>query len=79
MKVGTGFGSALVGWGLEIGGYNGAAAVQTASTLFAERVMYAGLPVIGIIICMICLYFTNIDKIYGTIRKDLDARRQSRP
>lgn len=74
LKIGTGLGSAIIGWGLALGGYNKDLVAQSASTLFAERLIYSGLPIIGVIICIISLYFANVDKVYGTIRKELDER-----
>lgn len=74
MKVGTGFGSAFVGWGLAFGGYNKDLAVQAASTLFAEKMMYMALPCVGIAICLICLYFTNLDKMLDQIHREMDER-----
>lgn len=78
MKVGTGLGSAICGWGLALGGYDANEAVQSAQTLSAEVIMFVALPILIIIICMISLYFTNIDKIYPKIRKELDERLSKR-
>ncbi len=35
-KVGTGLGAAILGWGLDIGGYDGSLTVQAQSALDAE-------------------------------------------
>ena len=74
MKVGTGIGSAVVGWGLEFGGYVGDAAVQSASALFAIKALYTWVPMILIILGTIILAMSNLDKIYPTIRKELAER-----
>ena len=74
MKVGTGIGSAVVGWGLELGGYAGDAAVQSASALFAIKALYTWVPMILIIIGTVIMAACNLDKIYPTIQKDLAAR-----
>ena len=76
MKVGTGIGSAVVGWGLAFGGYAGDAAVQSASALFAIKALYTWVPMILIIVGTVILAMCNLDKIYPTISKDLAARRQ---
>ena len=76
MKVGTGIGSAVVGWGLAFGGYAGDAAVQSASALFAIKALYNWVPMILIIVGTVILAMCNLDKIYPTISKDLAARRQ---
>ena len=74
MKVGTGFGSAAVGWGLELGGYDGLAAVQSASALFTIKALYTWVPMILIIVGTVILAACNLDKIYPTIQKDLAKR-----
>lgn len=74
MKVGTGLGSAAVGWGLALGHYDGALAVQTAETLGAIKFIYLGIPLITSVLCLIFLGMSNIDKIYPQMEKDLAAR-----
>ena len=74
MKVGTGIGSAVVGWGLELGGYVGDAAAQSASALFAIKALYTWVPMILIILGTVILAMSNLDKIYPTIRKELAER-----
>ena len=76
MKVGTGIGSAVVGWGLELGGYVGSAEVQSASALFAIKALYTWVPMILIIIGTVILAMSNLDKIYPTIRKELAERKK---
>ena len=76
MKVGTGIGSAVVGWGLALGGYSGEAAVQSASALFAIKALYTWVPMILIILGTVVLAACNLDKIYPTIRKELAERNQ---
>ena len=76
MKVGTGIGSAVVGWGLALGGYSGEAAAQSASALFAIKALYTWVPMILIIVGTVVLAFCNLDKIYPTIRKELAERNQ---
>lgn len=75
MKVGTGLGSALVGWGLALGQYNAALTTQTDSALNVIKFLYAGLPIIGLLLAVIFLGLTNIDKIYPQIKKDLEKQR----
>ncbi|MDC7127077.1 MAG: glycoside-pentoside-hexuronide (GPH):cation symporter [Spirochaetales bacterium] len=77
MKVGTGLGTAIVGWSLAIGHYDGAAAVQPASAIAAMKILYYVIPAILGILSLIVLYFTNIDKIYPKIRKDLDLKAKA--
>ena len=76
MKVGTGLGSAIVGWGLAIGNYNAQLAAQTEETLMAIKVLYLVLPLIIMAAGLVFLGFSNIDKIYPTMEKELAERAQ---
>ncbi len=76
-KVGTGLGTAILGWGLELGGYQATAAVQSAGTIRAIIFIGYGIPIICMILGIVFLSFSNIDKIYPQIEKDLAARRSS--
>ena len=61
-KVGTGLAAAALGWGLQIGGYNGSLDVQNASVLKAEIVLVYGVPVVMCILCIIAMSRWDIDK-----------------
>jgi GPH family glycoside/pentoside/hexuronide:cation symporter len=75
MKVGTGLGSAAVGWGLAIGGYNGELATQAGSALTAITALYTWIPLILVIIGIVVLAMCNLDKMLPTIQKDLAAKK----
>jgi GPH family glycoside/pentoside/hexuronide:cation symporter len=75
MKVGTGLGSAAVGWGLAIGGYNGELATQAGSALTAITALYTWIPLILVIVGIVILAMCNLDKMLPTIQKDLAARK----
>ncbi|MGA9519645.1 MAG: MFS transporter [Trichococcus sp.] len=77
MKVGTGIGSAVVGWGLAFGKYDAAAAVQSESALEVIKALYTYIPLAMIAIGLIVLAMSNLDKIYPTIMKDLEERRNN--
>ena len=77
MKVGTGIGSALVGWILAFGKYDGSAAVQSASAILSMKVLYIYLPIGLYILGFIALLFSNIDKIYPQVVIGLEERRQT--
>ena len=62
MKVGTGLGSALVGWLLEWGRYNADAAVQASSALTAMVILQIGVPMVLSIILTGLLIFWDIEK-----------------
>ena len=75
MKVGTGLGSAIVGWGLALGNYVGTEAVKSASALESIKALYTYVPLIVTAIGLVILLNANIDKIYPRIQKDLEDRR----
>ena len=76
-KIGTGFGTAALGWILAAGSYDGTAAVQSASAIFAIKSLFLYLPLIITVAVLIIWYlFLGIDKIYPTVQKDLKARRE---
>ena len=77
-KIGTGLGTAALGWILAAGNYDGTLAVQPASAIFAIKGLFLYLPfVITIIVLIIWYLFMGMDKIYPTIRKELDERRKN--
>ena len=61
-KLGSGFGSAIIGWGLAIGGYDAALAQQSAGALFSMNFMENAIPAICIVIAAICLVLWDMDK-----------------
>lgn len=75
MKVGSGIGTAALGWILGAGGFVEAAEVQSASALSAINVAFAWVPVITSVICVVCMGFFNLDKYYGQVVEDLTAGR----
>jgi GPH family glycoside/pentoside/hexuronide:cation symporter len=74
-KVGTGIGSALLGWGLNVGGYVGTAAVQSASAVSAIRAIYSYVPMIFTIIGMVLYAFANLDKISSVVQATIVKNR----
>ena len=60
-KIGTGIGSAAVGWGLALIGYNNAAETQTAATQSGIVFLTAGIPVILAAMLLILVFFWNLD------------------
>lgn len=73
-KIGNGVGSALLGLILDIGGYVGEAAVQTASALTSIRICFVWIPVAVYVICLIIMMFWHLDKEFAGIIADLNAR-----
>lgn len=72
VKVGGGIGTAAVGWLLELGGFEGAAAVQSAGAISMIFNLYITFPfIIGIIITVL-LAFLDVEK----ANKQWDAEHQ---
>lgn len=62
VKLGGGIGSAVVGWMLKWGGYDGTAAVQSAQAVNTIFFMYAVMPIIFGVIMAILIYFLKVEK-----------------
>lgn len=73
-KIGNGIGSALLGLILEIGGYIGEAATQTAAALTSIRVCFVWIPIAVYIAGLIIMKFYHLDKEFAGIIKDLKER-----
>lgn len=73
-KIGNGIGSALLGLILEIGGYIGEAATQTASALTSIRVCFVWIPIVVYIAGLIIMKFYHLDEEFAGIMKDLKER-----
>lgn len=74
MKIGIGLGSAASGWILAYGGYNGAAAQQSASALSAIRFGFGYFGAILALLCMIVLFLMDLDKYLGQVQIDLEEK-----
>lgn len=68
-KVGTGLGAAILGWGLDIGGYKGELAVQAQSALDAESFLLFIVPAIASAVCFAAMWFWDIDKKIAELKK----------
>ncbi|WP_313260071.1 MFS transporter [Lacrimispora sp.] len=73
-KVGSGLGSAMLGWILAVGGYIGGAAVQSASALFSIRICFVLIPIGVYAIGLVIMKFWNLDKEFDGIIADLKER-----
>lgn len=69
VKIGGGFGTAVVGWLLELSGYVGTNAVQTQSALDMMQFMYLWLPLIFDVLIMFILSRMNVEETNEKIRK----------
>ena len=69
MKVGSGIGTAALGWVLGFGGFDAKKAVQSAKSLAAINWSFAWIPFIMVVICMV---FFDLDKKYDQVLADLE-------
>ena len=69
--ISGGLAGALLAWGM----YKPGEAVQTGKAMFAIQAMYLYVPMILIFCSIITMLFYNLDKIYPTIKAELEERR----
>ena len=70
-KIGNGIGSALLGVILEVGGYVGNAAAQTASALTSIKICFVWIPIAVYVCGLIIMKFYHLDKEFDGILADL--------
>ena len=70
MKVGTGLGSAIVGWVLAFGNYDGQALTQPQSAVNSIIALYSYIPLVIIVITLVAMYFTNVDQAIENLKKN---------
>ena len=68
-KVGVGLGSAILGWGLAAGHYDGSLATQPQSALNAEIFLLFIVPAICCVACFIFMLFWDIDQKTAELRR----------
>jgi GPH family glycoside/pentoside/hexuronide:cation symporter len=61
-KMGSGLGSAMLGWFLAAGGYEGERETQPASVLTAEIAVVVWVPLVLCSLCFLIMWFWNIDQ-----------------
>ncbi|PHP53374.1 sugar (glycoside-pentoside-Hexuronide) transporter [Actinomyces ruminis] len=76
-KVGTGIGSASIGWILALGHYDGAAAAQPDSAVTAILLISIGVPLAILIGMYALMRFYDLDDRYGQIVQELQERAES--
>lgn len=74
-KVGSGIGSAVLGWILAAFGFVSSSAVQPASAINGIRVIFLYVPLVVFAIMFVILMFYKLDKEYDGIVKDLEERK----
>lgn len=73
-KIGSGIGSAVLGWVLAAFGFVSSSAVQPESAINGIRVIFLYVPIVVFAIMFIILLFYKLDKEYGHIVEELEAR-----
>lgn len=73
MKVGSGIGTAALGWILGAGGFD--VDPFSAGSVAAIKTACIWVPVITCVIGMVCLFLMDIDKYYGRVVDDLSKGR----
>ncbi|WP_207763400.1 MFS transporter [Bifidobacterium margollesii] len=75
-KIGVGVGTALTGWVLGWGGYDGTKAEQSASAINSIYQIYVWIPIALFVVSIVILCFYDIDKKYAEIMEGV-ARRNA--
>lgn len=75
-KVGSGIGSAVLGWVLAAFGFVSSSAVQPESALNGIRTIFLYVPLVVFAIMFIVLMSYKLDKEYDGIITDLSSRKQ---
>lgn len=73
-KIGSGIGSAVLGWVLAAFGFVSSSAAQPTSAISGIRVIFLYVPLVVFAIMFIILLFYKLDKEYGHIVEDLEKR-----
>ena len=70
-KIGSGLGTAALGWVLAAGTFDAAKEVQGAAALTAITTSFAWIPAVTSALCVVCMIFFDLDKHYDKVVKDL--------
>ncbi len=70
-KIGSGLGTAVLGWVLSAGAFDAAKTVQEASALTAITTSFAWIPAVTSALCVVCMIFFDLDKHYDKVVSDL--------
>lgn len=73
-KLGSGIGTALIGIALSATGYDGLAAVQTASAISCIRFVFITFPIILYVLLLVLMRFYDLDGQLPSIKAELKCR-----
>ncbi|WP_152348337.1 MFS transporter [Brevibacterium sp. CFH 10365] len=76
IKVGTGLGSALIGWGLAASGYLGGQETQSAEAVSMISNLFIWVPTLVSVLMAVLLYFFKLDKQYPQILEELRVMKE---
>ncbi|MFP3398003.1 MFS transporter [Brevibacterium sp. H602] len=76
IKIGTGLGSALIGWGLAASGYLGGQETQSAEAVSMISNLFIWVPTLVSVLMAVLLYFFKLDKQYPQILEELRAMKE---
>lgn len=74
MKVGAGLISGAMGWGMDMVGFDGTAATQTAAAIEGIKNLFIVIPIVVAILMIVLTAFYTLDKYFPTIMKELHER-----
>ncbi|MGN8843058.1 MFS transporter [Niallia sp. HCP3S3_B10] len=74
IKIGSGLGTAVIGWVLAFGGYVGGGGTQSSAALLSIQSLFIYIPMAITVLLIILMLFYRLDKIYPRIISDLKAR-----
>ena len=77
-KVGTGIASGLVGMVMGAAGYDGTAAVQSASAIMSIKFCWIIIPIILMVIMLVLSFFYDLEKKMPQIQADLSSRHEAK-
>lgn len=75
MKVGAGLSSVVIGFAMGAAGFDGTAAVQSASATNAIVALYSWMPAVLFVLIIILMKFYKLDRMMPQISADLETRR----
>lgn len=76
IKIGTGLGSALIGWGLAASGYLGGQETQSAEAISMISNLFIWVPTLVSVLMAVLLYFFKLDKQYPQILEELRVMKE---
>lgn len=76
IKVGTGLGSGLIGWGLALSGYVGTQTTQSATATTMISALFVWIPILVSLLMAALLFTFKLDKRYPRILEELRVTKQ---